>query len=33
MHKNITLYKENHYKNVYYTIEIASIVMRVKETR
>jgi hypothetical protein len=26
MHKNITPYKGNHYKNVYYKIEIASTV-------
>jgi hypothetical protein len=28
MHKNITPYKGNHYKNVYYKIEIASTVTR-----
>jgi hypothetical protein len=33
MHKNITPYKGNHYKNVYYKIEITSTVMRGKETQ
>jgi hypothetical protein len=28
LHKNITPYKGNHYKNVYYKIEIASTVTR-----
>jgi hypothetical protein len=32
MHKNITPYKGNHYKNVYYKIEIASTVTRGKNT-
>jgi hypothetical protein len=30
MHKNITPYKKNHYKNVYYKLEIASTVTRGK---
>jgi hypothetical protein len=33
MHKNITAYKGNYYKNVQYEIELATTVTREKETR